>query len=902
MTAALLFFFTSGACALVYQVVWVRQVLLIVGTTTAAVSTVLSVFMAGLGLGAWLFGGAADRHRAPLRLYAALELGIGGYALVLPALIAASTPAYARVARPLAGEPGLLLLVRVALAFVLLLLPAVLMGGTLPALVRHVSRRLEGVGADLGLLYGANLAGAGAGSLAAGFVLIPGLGVQATSMVAVAGNVSVGIAALAVAWRSQHRGVGVSGEPMSVPPGPALPDAVRRLVWAAVFLSGLLTMAFEVLWTRILIFTLGSTVYSFTVILAAFLTGLALGSRLVVALAHRAPPLTTLAAACVAAGIAAMVLAPVSTRSQALILALSERVGWTGEVFLAGSAVSAALVVLLPATLMGVVLPMSMRLLVDDLGRAGRRVGAAYLVNTIGCVLGSLLAGFALIPRLGLTRALLLLAAVQVALGGAFLLHAEVRPGRRWRLLAGAAAAAIVAGIVASPLLRSPNPFDPGLAAGDDGAPRVESHRDGIAASVSVVTYPGGARTLRIDGFEAASNKAEAAYMPMMTHLPMLLHPDPRRLLVICFGTGETAGAGLLHPGASIDVVEIDPTVFGMAPYFAATNHGVARDPRARLVVDDGRNFLLTTAERYDVITAEPMPPHHAGTVNLYSREYYELARARLRTGGLVVQWLPMHLLTVDESLGILRTVQAVFPETTLWLHGDTGIIVARRDVPVRLDLPRVARAFAPGALRGALEGLGLATPLDVAGLHAMGPDEIREATSAAALVTDDRPSLEFHRLRHPLQEYRGPFNLEQARMMSAIHRRRGDHPAPLAGASPGEVAEVAAWRRLDSERGLADLYRWWGPTLQADHGAPGEQHGDAAPRRSGGPASRGGGSVSTITMLVSLGLAIGGVGLGVRWLARRGAPAILRGRSARGEFRKEDLDASRRDRGRPAA
>ncbi|MBI3638011.1 MAG: hypothetical protein HY216_17585, partial [Candidatus Rokubacteria bacterium] len=464
---------------------------------------------------------------------------------------------------------------------------------------------------------------------------------------------------------------------------------------------------------------------------------------------------------------------------------------------------------------MGLVLPLGMRLLVDDLARAGRRVGAAYLVNTVGSVLGSLLAGFALIPLVGLTRALLVLAAIQVALGGLFLFRAELSPARRVRLVALSAAAAVAGVVVASELLRGPNPFDPGLAPGGPGAPSVEAHHDGIGASISVVRYPTGDKTLRIDGFEASSDKVDADYMPMMTHIPMLLHPDPRRLLVICFGTGATAGAGLFYPGTSIDAVDINRTVFAFAPYFLAVNHGVARDPRARLVVDDGRNFLLTTGERYDVITSEPMPPYHAGVVNLYSKEYYERARDRLRPGGFVVQWLPMHLLTVEDSLRILRTVQDVFPETTLWLQSNTGVIVARRDEPVRIDIARVTAAYR-GPLRDDLERLGFSAPLDFARLYALGPDEIRAATSAIRAVTDDDPSLEFHRFRHPNQEFRGPYNLEHARMMSIIYRRLGEGGAPLTRATAGETEEIATWRQQKSQRGLGDVRRYWGLDARA--------------------------------------------------------------------------------------
>jgi spermidine synthase len=808
MTTFAVFLFVSGACALIYQVVWIRQLLLIVGTTTAAVSTVLSVFMTGLGLGAWLFGSAADRTRAPLRLYGYLELGIGLYALVLPLLITAAMSPYVRVARHLGGEPEFLLPVRVALGFLLLLVPTILMGGTLPVLIRYVTRSLDRLGTDLGILYSMNLAGAVAGSLAAGFVLIHALGVHGANMAAVIGNLGVGLAALLLARRR-----GGADAPARAATAPVLrrleiPDAARPLVWAAVFLSGLLTMAFEILWTRILVFTLGSSVYSFTVILATFLAGLALGSRLFAALEGRARPLYTLAAALLGAGVAVLVLGPLSTRSQAVLVALTSRFGWTGDVFLVGTAICTALFVLVPATLMGIVLPLATRLLVDDLARTGRRVGAAYLVNTVGCVLGSLLAGFALIPLLGLKGALLLLVGIQLALGCAFLLKVEPSRARTMRLLVPAGALVVAGVVLASVLLRGPNPFDPALIGQD--APRVEAHHDGIGSSVSVLRYQEALKTLRIDGFEASSNRVMAGYMPMMTHIPMLLHPDPRRVLVICFGTGSTAGAGLLHPGTTVVAVDVNRTVFGFAPHFLAVNHGVARDPRARLVVDDGRNYLLTTGERYDVITSEPMPPHHAGVVNLYSKEYYQLARDRLAVGGFVVQWLPMHHLDLEESLQILRTVQDVFPETTLWLHSDTGIIVARRDAPIRIDVDRVARALSPGRLRDELDELGVKTPLDFAKMHALGPAEIRAVTSSERPVTDDRPSLEFHPLRHPAPEFRGPYDLEHARMMAVIWRGRADSAAPLVGAAPPLVAELATWRKMESQKSLVDVQRHW--------------------------------------------------------------------------------------------
>jgi len=823
MLTLLVLFFFSGAAALVYQVVWLRQLVLVVGSTTAAVSTVVAVFMAGLGLGAWLFGRVADRTRSPLRLYAYLELGVALYALALPALISASVPLYVELARPLAGQPASLTLLRAAQGFALLFAPTLLMGGTLPLLVRAVGRSLARLGHDLGALYAANIAGGVFGSLVCGFVLIRWLGVSGATMVAVLGNLLVAVMALLLSRRAETAGAEPPGEAEAAEPAPAGgggPASARaRLLWATVFLSGFLTLSYEVIWTRVLVFSFHSTVYAFTLILATFLTGLALGSRLFVVLERRgAPPLLSLGVTQALAGSGALLLTPLAARSNLLIGLVTDQWGATGWPFLAGSALTAASIMLLPATLMGVALPLGMRLLVDDLGSSGRRIGGAYLVNTAGSVAGSLLAGFALIPGLGLKGALVATAALQLALAVACLRQAEVAPGRRWTLAAGATGlfAATLGGDAMA--LRGPAPFDVFLAEEGRPPPVVLAHVDDVGSSLSVARHADGRHSLRIDGFEAAANSptGDAGYMPMMSHLPLLLHPKPERVLVICFGTGATAGAVLDHPGSRVDVVDINPGVFALAPYFEAVNHGVARSPLARLVVDDGRNYLLTSEERYDVITSEPMPPRFAGVVNLYSLEYYELARERLKPGGLMVQWLPFHLVSYEESLRILATVQQVFPETTLWLHSVTGLIVARRDRPVELDVERVGEALGREPLGERMAALGVRSPLDLAALHLVGPEQVRLATEHAGIISDDRPSLEFHEPRHPVLEFRGPYTLDQARVLEVLLQLRLRSAAPLGGASPELAAACARQRVVQSHRTLGDTYFFWGSLREA--------------------------------------------------------------------------------------
>jgi hypothetical protein len=257
--------------------------------------------------------------------------------------------------------------------------------------------------------------------------------------------------------------------------------------------------------------------------------------------------------------------------------------------------------------------------------------------------------------------------------------------------------------------------------------------------------------------------------------------------------------------------------------------------------VDDGRNFLLTSRERYDVITSEPMPPRFAGVVNLYSREYYQLARERLSPGGFIVQWLPLHLVNIEEGLRILRTVAEVFPETTLWLHDLTGIIVARRDGPITVDLARVARAMESGPLRDDLRRFGVRTPREFAELYGLGPEVIRRAVARSPAITDDRPSLEFHAPRSPIEEMRGmpemsmPFSRELSRGIEVVHRLRleDDRPVPVLNATAAGAAEAVRKRNAESHALLARLYVLW------DRHSAAVAEFEAAARSSDDPAAR---------------------------------------------------------------
>ncbi len=812
-TAALVYtcFFLSGASALVYEVVWMRQLLLTLGSTTSAVSTVLATFMMGLALGARALGGVADRTRDPLRLYAYLEAGIGVYAVVLPRLMEAVTPFYVTAARALEGSPLALGPLRIASAGALLLFPTILMGATLPVLMRFAGSS-RSLGRHLGLLYGTNVAGAVVGCTATGFVLIRFLGVSGANMVAVLVNLS--IAALVLLTR---RGVppATDSAPGQVSVSLKADRSARPALWVAVGLSGFVTMGCEVLWTRMLVFSFSSTVYAFTVILATFLTGLALGSWVFgTMIAGRRESLQTLAAVEITAGVLALLLVPLGARAYDLIGTLSEYIGYSGTAHVLGTALSSALLMLPPAVLMGVVFPMASRRLLDDSSRVGRRIGGAYLVNSVGGALGALVVPFALMPLLSIKGAFVLLSGLQFAVAWLLLAYMPISAPKRLAAVAGSVGALGVCLLQVEARLSGPNPFDPPSRSAERGSGTVIAHRDATTASVSVVQYASQVRSLRIDGFEAAAADPVAyAYMRLMSHLPLLLHPDPRSLLVISVGTGSTAGAGLLHAGLRIDAVDINRAVLDFAGYFEKANGGVLAQPQARAILDDGRNYLLVSRRTYDVITSEPMPPTFAGMVNLYSREYYVLAKERLNPGGYVVQWLPFHLLNADEALAIVRTVQSVLPETSLWMIGRTGIIVARRDGPVEIDFAAMRRRTQTPAFEADLQATGIFAPEKLVSFYGLGSVRLAQLTSRSGLITDDHPSLEFHAPRHT--RYRAPtgYRRDEFELLHAIHSLRIEERIPLRHATSDESELLREYARSAASISLSILW-----TAQGEH------------------------------------------------------------------------------------
>lgn len=752
-------FTASGVAGLTYEVVWSRQLTLIFGATTLAVSTVLTTFMFGLGLGSFLAGRGANRASNPLRLYAVLEAGIGVYALLFPVVLWLIEGLHGKVFGLLYATPLALALSRFVLAFLALLPPALLMGATVPIMGQALAGHGPdagpgaGTGADAGRLYAWNTLGAAVGSGMGGFLLIPAVGFRAATLTAAGINLAVAL----LAWR-----VAVSPGP----PVPALAEASRpatatsvRSGWllACYALSGFAALAYEVVLTRVLVLVFGSSVYSFAVVLTGFLLGIGLGSLLAARWVDRATDLAipiALLQAIIGGGI--LVTMPIYDRLPEIFFRLFRvtQGEWVRLVSLEFLVTLGLLLV--PTTAMGAMFPAASRVAALRETGLGRAVGTAYSVNTVGSVLGAFAGGFLLIPWLGLQRSLLSLAMMNLGVAAVLLWRSQWGGQSRRRAVA---AALVMAPVLALGLLpgwdaRLLNSgvylYAPDYERLSEGRGlreglqrfRLLYYREGTTATVSV--FQGQYLFLRVNGKTDAGDSPDNLTQRLLAHVPLLLHPDPKDVLVIGLGSGITLGAALRHPIARADIVEISPEVIEASRFFEGANDRALADPRVQLLLLDGRTWLTAGPRAYDVIISEPSNPWQTGNANLFTREHFRAARHRLNPGGILCQWLPYYRMPESDFRAAVKTFSEVFPQTTLWISGPDALMVGGLG-PVAPELARLRPRFEVERVRAHLREVAIATPIGLLGHLLLLPEGVqRFVGDEQTRHTDDWPLLEF--------------------------------------------------------------------------------------------------------------------------------------------------------------
>jgi spermidine synthase len=717
--------------------------------------------MAGLGTGAFFVGRRADRVRRPLALYAALELAIGIVGLVSPLALAQGNELYASFYRRLHESPGLLTMARFAIGFAFVFVPAFLMGGTLPTVTRHLVASGRAVGPAVGRLYAINTLGAACGALLLPYFLLPAFGVRTTLVLTAFVNLAIAGAAMRVAREFSVR------EPEARPAG-SIQEPNRLGLLVAFFVSGFVALALEVLWNRFFSIYIGSSIYSYAIVLTLYLVGVfvggLVGERL---MAAGRPPERIFMGSLMVVLAALAISVPALDRILYPQIIVLDTLGLGFWSFQVASAVATALVLLPPTIAFGASFPAVAAALARKADEAGRTIGFVYLVNTGGTTLGSVVASFLLIPMLGLRSSFGLLA---VLVGIAVLLAAARDVRRRPGLVCAVVALAALPSLLTPWDLRRMHSsinndagtivtlWRNGTLEQSLDAIQVLDLRDGVDATVSVAQYADGERALLVNGKGDASDGLDMFTQLVLGHLPLTVRPEARDVLVVGMGSGVTLGAVLRHPVAHVDLVEIAPEVLELGSrHFWHVNHGALDDPRVAVHVEDGRNFIAFAADReYDVVISEPSNPWMTGVANLFTTEFFAQVQTRLRPGGVLAQWFHSYGMALDDVRALFATVREHFPYVyvfafhhTLDVAGDMVLLASAAPV----DFGPALAAVAHGVVADDLRRFGIEGPAGLAQGLVLAPGSLEAFVAGAAVNSDDHPRIELNAPRNLMQE-----------------------------------------------------------------------------------------------------------------------------------------------------
>ncbi|MBM4160189.1 MAG: hypothetical protein FJ217_03725 [Ignavibacteria bacterium] len=759
-------FIVSGAAGLAYQIVWFKYLSLFLGNTTYAQTIVLATFMGGLAIGAWLWGRRVDRTVRPLSLYGLLEIVIGVYCLVYPFLLRIFESGFVSIVHSLSlsSDSAAVLLLKLLVSVLTLLFPTILMGGTLPILVRFITQSLEESGKNVATLYFVNSFGAVVGSVLAGFFLVPMAGLRVTIFAAGIANLLIGGGAYFLGRLRFDFAVESKDEEEEV---------VRRfsgrqisLAVAVAGVSGLAAMIYEVSWVRLLIPVLGSSTYSYTLMVVAFISGITIGSLIVSGLIHRLKDLFGALALCqLAVGISMAATLPLYGRIPYYfwhIGAILTRTESTYPLYLAIQFAVGFAVMIIPTIFLGMSLPLASRIATRSVTVLGRSVGNVFSVNTLGTVVGSLGAGLLLIPLIGVRHAIEVGLMLNLLSGVVLIVFStEITRVRRVATIAVAGLAMGVYFVSAtdwnqSVLLsgvfrqfgkeRMPPPSYADFVKATRSN-KVLYFKEGASATVGVIQSPtknGTQNVLMINGKGDASSVGDLPTQVLLGQLPMMFHPQPETVLVIGYGSGVTSGSVLTHPVSYVQSVEISPEVIQASKYFEHVNNNALRDPRMKLIVDDAIAFLKLSRLNYDAIISEPSNPWIAGIGNLYTTEFFQRCRERLNRHGVMVQWL--HLYEIDDETFrlVIRTFRSVFPHVTVWQSLVSDMLLIGSKEPLVLNEEALRKKLGMPAVRADLERIQIPDVATLLSLQVLSSPRTAEYAGGGPLNAEERPLLEY--------------------------------------------------------------------------------------------------------------------------------------------------------------
>jgi spermidine synthase len=767
-------FLFSGATSLVYEILWLRQLHLIFGVTQVAVSTVLAAFMAGLAIGGFTAARWADRFRSPLIVYAVLEIIIGLYAVVFPSILELlNTSIYLVFWRTIQPDPFVLSIFQFILLGTFILPPTFCMGATLPLLSRFVTSRRDEAGLKVGILYGANTVGAVIGTALAGFVLLPILGLSATTMLTAGANGVIGISAIVLSYFSKQE-LKQSGSSHLSPPDDST-NTLRPVLYLIAAIAGFSSLLYEVAWFRLMVLILGGSTYAFSIMLLAFLLGIGLGGwcgglaadssfrrgkhmHLMKNLALMQLGVAVFSfAAMWAYGELPFTFAWLYTKVEHSVLWL-----WPAKLLLAIA------IMLVPALLMGATFPFLVQAAAEAPDRLNNAVGRLYGMNTLGAIFGAALGGLILLPIIEVRGTVIFAASINILAAFISIVSVIILLGyvnsRRF-LIKWVMGIVLITSLLYfirppwNPLLMTSGMYQ--YVSDLDPEQRTREgiidfavlkhellfYKEGLSAVVTVGKDRKGDNIwLAINGKVDASSHGDLETQALLAHLPLFFRPDSKKALIIGLASGITAGSVTLHGDmSSIDIIELEPSVVDASHKFDKYNYRPLDDHRVKLLINDARNHLLLTEDHtYDVVISEPSNPWLSGVSNLFTWEFFQLGKQKLKKGGVWSQWVHTYAMTPDDLKSLLATFADAYAYVLVFRVDSMDLVILGSEQPLDLDASINDELFNRSKrVTESLKTIGFKTPEDILSLYMFNRITLFEMAGAVMLNTDDNMFIE---------------------------------------------------------------------------------------------------------------------------------------------------------------
>ena len=762
-----LLFVISGGLGLIYQIVWFKYLSLFLGNTTYAQTIVLATFMGGLAIGSAWWGRTVDRTPKPLQLYAFLELGIGIYCLIYPKFLEFLKSVFISIviSLQLPSDGTAVLLLKFLTSLCSLLVPTILMGGTLPVLVRFISHKLEESGRNIAVLYFLNSFGAVMGSLLAGFFFIRILGLSTTVYMAAVFNLLIGVFALLLSlWKIPSHNKEVVEELQESEHIYPRREVILATMVAGI--SGLAAMIYEVTWVRMLIPVIGSSTYSFSLMLVAFISGITIGSLIVASLVQRVKNLSAMLAWCQVAIVLSMLATlplyariPYEFWKAASILTRSDT---TYPIYLSIQFLFGFVLMIVPTVFLGMSLPVATRIAARGINVLGKSVGNVFAINTLGTVIGSLMAGLVLIPLVGVKHTIEI--GIACNLTASILIFLFVNSVSRRQMFIALPIMlitlttyylfvpnwnknAMLAGVFRRTIANVAPPASYEDFIKQSASSKVLYYQEGTTATIGVIEGSFGNETqsiLIVNGKSDASSKGDLPTQVLLGQLPCLLHQNPQNALVIGLGSGVTVGSILTHHVKRVDCVEISREVIEASSYFNEVNHRPLSDPRTNLFIEDALAFLKITPRTYDIIVSEPSNPWIAGIGNLYTTDFFKECKRKMNTGGLMVQWFHLYEMNDDLFKMVVRTFQSNFTHVSIWQSLWADIIMVGSDQPLSIDYDKIRATMSAKDVQEDVQRIHIPDAATLLSLEMLSSKSVFRYVGVGDLNTEDHPRLEY--------------------------------------------------------------------------------------------------------------------------------------------------------------